>query len=805
MPDYEKLGSFYLGRKHDLAQGETLSDLTLYDSKDLTTHAVCVGMTGSGKTGLCLSLIEEAALDGVPVIAVDPKGDLGNLLLAFPELQPNDFQPWVDPSVAARKGLTPEQLAEKTATLWRDGLASWEQDGSRIGRFNQSVEKTIYTPGSSAGVPLTVLKSFAAPPREVLDDADTFRDRVQSTTSGVLALLGIDADPVRSREHIFLSNVLGGAWREGRSLDLPSLIQEIQNPPFGKVGVVDLETFYPAKDRLALGMQLNNLLASPSFASWLEGEPLDVKRLFYTDAGRPRLSILSIAHLNDAERMFFVTILLGELLSWMRTQPGTGSLRALLYMDEVYGYFPPTANPPCKRPMLTLLKQARAYGLGVVLATQNPVDLDYKGLSNTGTWFLGRLQTERDKARVLEGLEGASAQAGSAFNRSKMEATLAALGSRVFLMNNVHDNQPQVFHTRWAMSYLAGPLTRDQIRTLMAERKKQLAEQTATEEKASTPQVPERAPPPAIATARPVISAAVAQEFWPVSDSLPRETSVQYRPALLGFGKLHFTRTSNAIDQWRDCAVLQSIHGNLPEPVWDSAMVFEQISSLRDQPVPGAEFAELPSELAQAKNYSAWEKELKDHLYRAERLVLWQCESLDATSEPEETDADFRIRASQIARENRDELKQQVRRKYENRLEKAEAAVRKAENYHSQQRSQFWMRIVGVFWMIVEVFLSRKSGGRRRLSTSSTSQAMRERGEAQRAEQRLEEKQAALEELEAELQREIEKLEFDCEPKNLKLEKLELPPLKTDIHVDRVVLVWLPWYTNQQGTAQPAY
>src|SRR5690606_12942136 len=215
-----------------------------------------------------------------------------------------------------------------------------------------------------------------------------------------------------------------------------------------RVGVVDLDTFFPAKDRLALGMKLNNLLASPSFASWLAGEPLDVQRLLYTADGKPRLSILSIAHLSESERMFFVTILLNEVVAWMRTQPGTGSLRAIVYMDEVFGYFPPTANPPSKRPMLTLMKQARAYGVGCVLATQNPVDLDYKGLSNAGTWFLGRLQTERDKLRVLEGLEGASAAAGASFNRQQMEALLASLGNRVFLMNNVHEDQPVLFQDR---------------------------------------------------------------------------------------------------------------------------------------------------------------------------------------------------------------------------------------------------------------------------------------------------------------------------------------------------------------------
>ncbi|MCA9086899.1 MAG: ATP-binding protein, partial [Planctomycetaceae bacterium] len=209
-------------------------------------------------------------------------------------------------------------------------------------------------------------------------------------------------------------------------------------PPFDRIGVIGLENFYPQADRFQLAMLLNNLLASPGFSSWMEGESLDIQKMLYSPDGKPRFTILSIAHLSEAERMFFVTIFLNEVVSWMRAQSGTSSLRAILYMDEVFGYFPPTANPPSKTPMLTLLKQARAFGLGVVLATQNPVDLDYKGLSNAGTWFIGRLQTERDKARVLDGLEGASAAAGHAFDRRQMEVILSGLGSRVFLLNNVH-------------------------------------------------------------------------------------------------------------------------------------------------------------------------------------------------------------------------------------------------------------------------------------------------------------------------------------------------------------------------------
>ena len=471
MKDFEKLGAFYLGRVVDPATGAPTDDVLMYDSRDLTTHAVCVGMTGSGKTGLCIDLLEEAAIDGIPAIAIDPKGDLGNLLLAFPELRPADFRPWVDEGEAARAGLDPEAFAALTAATWRKGLADWGQDPARIARYRDAVDLAIFTPGSTAGAPIAVLKSLAAPAADLREDGDFLRERITTTVSGLLALAGIEADPIRSREHVLLSTILERAWSAGRDLGIGDLVRSVGTPPFDRVGVIDLESFYPAKDRAGLMVALNNLLASPGFAAWAEGEPLDVRRLLYTDAGKPRLAVVSIAHLSDAERMFFVTLLLNEVLAWVRGQPGTSSLRAILYMDEVFGFFPPTANPPSKTPMLTLLKQARAFGLGIVLATQNPVDLDYKGLSNAGTWFLGRLQTERDKLRVIDGLEGAAATAGGAFDRGKVDRMLSSLQARTFLMSNAHEQAPVLFQSRWALSYLRGPLTRAQIQTLTAGRR----------------------------------------------------------------------------------------------------------------------------------------------------------------------------------------------------------------------------------------------------------------------------------------------------------------------------------------------
>ena len=818
MQDFERLGEFYLGREHDLAAGVTKDRPLLYDSKDLTTHAVCVGMTGSGKTGLCLSLLEEAAVDGVPAIAIDPKGDLGNLLLAFPQLQPSDFEPWIDPNVAARKALTVSELAEQTASLWKNGLQKWNQGGDRISRFNAAVDKAIYTPGSSAGLPLTILKSFSAPPPAVMDDGDAFREQVQSSASGVLALLGIDADPVKSREHILLSNVLTEAWQRGESLDLPRLIRAIQNPPFQRVGVVDLETFFPADKRLELGMQLNNLLASPSFASWLEGDPLRAQDLLYTATGRPRLSIISIAHLNESERMFFVTILLNEVVSWMRTQPGTSSLRALLYMDEVFGYFPPTANPPSKRPMLTLLKQARAFGVGCVLATQNPVDLDYKGLSNAGTWFLGRLQTERDKMRVIEGLEGVSADADSKFDRGKMEATLAGLGNRVFLMNNVHDpSSPKVFHTRWAMSYLRGPLTRDQIAELMKDRK---AERAAAAASASAADQHDLASSPASelrgkaspspepgAHGRLVISAEIPQRYCECTTPRPLGAKAAYRPALLGMARLHYVRARLDIDAWRDVTVLQEADHELTSPVWESATVLDSPMRAEDQPHVDASFVDPPSGLTQVSNYRSWKKELKDYLYSTERKNIYECEALDACSDVGESEADFRIRMTQRARVARDEAKENVRTKFRNKIRRQQAQVEKAESYLQEQKSQFLAKAAQVAWSVGEMVLRTVGGSksRRRFSTSGAQQAMRERSQASRAELRLEQELEELAHLEQQQQEALEQIEFEFLPNQLELEAIELAPRKADIAVDEVALAWLPWWRLPDGTAQPAF
>ncbi len=788
MPDLNSNSSFYLGRKHDLATGFTAAEALLYESKQLTTHAVCVGMTGSGKTGLCLSLLEEAALDGVPAIAIDPKGDLGNLLLTFPNLAPSDFRPWIDESEAARKGVSPEDYAAQTAEQWKQGLAKWDQGPERITEYNSKVERLIFTPGSSAGIPLTVLKSFSAPPEAVRNDGDIYRSRVSSSVSGLLGLLGIDADPVRSREHIFLSNVLDAAWQKGQDLTVAELIREIQSPPFTSVGVMDVETFYPAKERTKLAMDLNNLLASPSFAGWMQGAPLDVHQLLYSPEGKPRLSIISISHLDDAQRMFFVTILLSEVLAWIRTQPGTSNLRAILYMDEVFGYFPPTANPPSKEPMLTLLKQARAFGLGCVLATQNPVDLDYKGLSNAGTWFLGRLQTERDKLRVMEGLEGASAQAGSTFNKQEMQATLAGLGNRVFLMNNVHLNTPQVFHTRWAMSYLRGPLTRSQIQTLMDPVRGSFA--PMDDNKSA-----ERAKPQA-ATQSVVLPTSIEQQYLQVSERLPRDTQLLYRPALLGAAKLHFVK--GAVDVWQEVFVVKGFNEELPDGLWDGSLVYREAPLTEDQSEYDCEHAPLPAELANEKNYKGFRRELEDYLYQQQRLTVWRCEALEAESDGSETREAFLERLAPLSRKRLEEKRDEIRTKFASKLKTAEEQVRKKREAVANEESKFWARIANVAYRVLDLVFSMVRGGAtsRRMTSSATAarEAMSGRGGTLKVQ--LGDAEEQLKILEEQLTNQLTDAERELSPATAVIDEVAIPPRKADIDVDTLLLAWLPYRVN---------
>jgi len=798
MYDFEKLGAFYLGKRVDASSGERSDELVLYDSRDLTTHAVIIGMTGSGKTGLGIGMIEEAALDHTPVIAIDPKGDLGNLLLTFPDLSAADFRPWINTRQATDAGQTPDEYAKAQAELWKSGLAKWGQDGNRIRKLRDSVNMAVYTPGSNAGLPVSVLKSFDAPSADFVADVDLYRDRIQATATGILSLLRIDADPIASREHILVSQVLDHAWQRGRHLGLADLIAEIQNPPLERVGVMDLESFYPAKDRFAVAMKLNNLLAAPGFEAWIEGEPLNTSRLLYTDGGKPRISVLSIAHLDDAERMFFVSMLLNDVIAWMRAQPGTSSLRAVLYMDELFGFMPPVAEPPSKRLFLTLLKQARAYGLGLVLSTQNPVDLDYRGLSNTGTWFIGRLQTERDKARVIEGLEGTSH--GGSFDKSRTEQTLAGLGKRRFLLHNVHEDEDAVFETRWVMSYLAGPMTRDQIRALTPDRARPEPEGAAAAEPAPRP----------AAAAAPVLAPGIRQLWAPADDD-----GIVYFPRLVAATDVAFTNARYKVDERREDTWVVEFSDGAVAIDWDRAEALPiAIDRLDTAPEPGAGYAELPPAAARADNYGDWEKALKRWVRQSQSLSLFRSNEHRLTSEAGESEGEFRVRLQQLASEKRDQASAALRKRYaskintlENRLLRAEQAVER-ESEQSMQRKfdtalSFGTAILGAVL------------GRKRLSTTTANRvgtairkagsARKEAGDVERAEQTAENLRQEIEKLNAELEAEIAALETAYDAQAEELKEIPVRPKPTDIHVTFIGLVWLPWRDIGNGRLKPAW
>jgi hypothetical protein len=798
MKDFEKLGLFYLGREYDAAHGKALANPVLYDSRDLVTHAMCVGMTGSGKTGLCLALVEEAAIDGVPVIAIDPKGDLGNLLLTFPRLAAEDFRPWIDEDEARRAGLTADAYAAREAETWQKGLAEWGEDGARIERLRNAADFAIYTPGSKAGLPVSLLASFAAPAAAVRDDAEMLGERAASTATSLLSLAGVDAPP-RSAEHTLVSTILNARWSDGQDVDLASLIQHIQTPPFRKVGVVDVDTFLPQRARFDLAMKVNALLAAPGFERWFEGEPLDPARLLYTQSGKPRVAIFSIAHLGDAERMFFVSLLMNQIVGWTRGLTGTSSLRAIVYMDEIAGYFPPVANPPSKGPLLTLLKQGRAFGVGVVLATQNPVDLDYKGLSNIGTWFIGRLQTDRDKARLLDGLEGASS---ASLDRAEVDRILSALGKRVFLLHNVHEQGLVTFQTRWTMSYLRGPLSRDQIAVLMGGR--QPADKSASPQAPADTSASARAPADKPTSAAemsdrpPVVAPGIDQFFLPPAKPAAR---VVYSPVALAAARVAFSDTKVGVDVTRDVLYAASVEDTPVAVDWaKSTQLDVAVAGLRRAPEAGASFLPLPAAASNVKNYAIWEKSLKQWLGQGERLELLRHKDTGLTSRPDESEADFRIRVQDAARAARDQAVEEVRRKYAPRqaaladkLRRAEAAVTRETEQSTQQRLQ---TAVSIGATLVGALLGRKAMnvgtlGRATTAVRGVGRSMKESGDIQRANESADAVRAQVKELDDQAREETQAIAaaYDRAPE---FERTTLVPKRGQITVQLVALGWDP-------------
>lgn len=799
MTNYEQLGLFYLGKVCDPASGKLEDEPLLYESKHLTTHAVCVGMTGSGKTGLGVTILEEAAIDGIPAIIIDPKGDLSNLLLTFPALTGQEFEPWVDEGEAQRQGLSKAAFAEQMAKKWKDGLANWDEPPERIRKMADAVEHVIYTPASQAGIPLAILNSFAAPPAELIQDTGAFRDRILSTVSSLLGLLNIKADPLQSREHILISTILDKAWREHRDIDLPTLIQQVQTPPFDKVGVLDLETFYSTKDRLALAMQLNHLLASPGFQAWMEGEPLDIQRLLYNPAGKPKHSILYIAHLSDSERMFFVTLLLNEVIAWMRRQSGTSSLRALLVMDEIFGFFPPTASPSSKWPMILLLKQARAYGLGIVLATQNPVDLDYKGLANCGTWFIGKLQTDRDRSKVLEGLkQAASGNLGDA----RIEKMLAQCGSRKFILHTVYQPEPLLFQTRWTLAYLGGPLTLAQVQKLMNNQRS--GEPTAAKQPAKA--VAASVDGTSAAANKPLVSGDVAEYFLEIPGV---HKALTYHPYLMGTAKLHFVDSKNNVDTWKQKILLKHLVDGGKDILWDGAEdITKETLHWSKQAPTNAAFTNLPPGIVTSKQITALGKALGAYLYQTQTFKLYRHPELKIVSRADESESDFRTRTALMLREQRDAKVSKLKAQYEGKIATIVDKVRQAQRKVEEQRTEVGRQKMDTMVSIGTTLLGALFG-RKKLSKTTITQAegsMRRAGgigkkeeRATSAEETLKSYQQQLQNLQDDMHQELMALSAPVDPAQLQLDEIVIRPRKTDLVIESIALAWTPFLHDQLG------
>ncbi len=768
---YEKAGLFYLGKDVDKKSFEATDVLTLLKNKNFTTHAAIIGMTGSGKTGLGIDILEEAAIDNIPSIVIDPKGDMGNMLLTDPEFKAESFLPWVEEE-AKSKGEDPLEYAAKIAKMWKEGIESFGQDSSRVAKF-AAVDKTIYTPGSSSGVGINILSSLSKPSIEIMEDSDSFTAYLSSTVASLLALVDVEANPLESKEFILLSQIIANAWQNDRDLGLDTLVGSIITPPFKKIGVLPLESFYPQSERFKLASKFNSVIASPAFMGWLSGESLDIEKLLYTQDGKAKVSIFSIAHLNDSQKMFFVTFLLNKVIAWMRRQSGSNRLRALLYMDEIYGFFPPIKNPPSKEPMITLLKQARAYGLGVVLSTQNPVDLDYKGLSNIGTWCIGRLQTTQDIERVIDGLGG---KIDSSFSKAEIAKLLANLKKRTFFLKSAHLDDIRLFTTRWVLSYLKGPLKKDEIARLMASKKGQ---EGAVE--VATPSHKEESD----FVSNVLLSGNVVQRY-----EVDPTGQNRFIPTIGASVEVHYQDARRGIDTSRHFELMLNLEG-LNSYDWEESEELEEpLKSFPLKAPKEAKYKHLPSFVAEDSGLKAASRALKEYIYREQKLEIYRVKRLRIESEVGESLEAFTLRVEDLLKEKYEEALEELQEKYKRKLDRLELqlenALRKVEKEKADQTSS----LISAGISIVSALFGSRSLTRLSTAASRSGRVMKERGDISRAEAKVEEIEERIEELQHELEEKIDELHSKFSLENYAIDTIFIKPKKSLIAIDEIALLW---------------
>ena len=785
--DYEKLKLFYIGKEK--VDEDTTVPL-VYKNKDLRTHAAIIGMTGSGKTGLGISLLEEAAIDNIPSIIIDPKGDMGNLLLTFPNLEANDFKPWIEEQDAINNGLTIDQQAANTASLWEKGITGDFQSKERIAKLKNAADFTIYTPGSTAGVPISILSSFKAPGIEVLEDHDLLTSLINSTVSSLLSLVDINSDS-SSKENILLSSIFMNAYTKAKDLTLEELISLIVTPPFSKVGIFDLETFFKQDDRLKLALKLNTIIANPSFKNWITGEALDISNLLYDEKGKAKVSIFSISHLDDAQRMFFVSLLLNQMLSWMRRQEGTSSLKALLYMDEIFGYFPPSKNPPSKQPMLTLLKQARSFGLGVILSTQNPVDIDYKGLSNIGTWFIGRLQTKQDKEKVIDGLSSA---ANGKVDKKELMSTISNLEKRTFIMKNINEDNIKIFKTRWVLSYLKGPISKDDIKKLMSDKIAKLKEKITSNKTNIQRETRKETVQKSKEYVKPIIPNSIEQKYSYISQS--DEYSLQ--AYLLCSTTINFVNASKAIDKTQELQYKIYLDERMNDIDFQELEDIEN-SSFETRARTNSIFYELPSFLQNQREVKLISKNFDNHIYRNNKLVLFKNSKLKITSKQDESINDFRARVQDRLNENIDEAVEKLQIKFEKantslekKLDKLYVKLEKEKN---QAASKTTNTLISIGTSILGAFfgnnvLSKTNMGKVARGAKGASDILKERSDVKFVEEDILNINQEAQELKEKLEIQIEEINEEFSISNYEIEEFSLNLRRKDIYNTKIEILW---------------
>jgi len=767
---YEKAGLFYLGKDVDKSDFQPTEALTLLKNKNFTTHAAIIGMTGSGKTGLGIGILEEAAIDNIPSIVIDPKGDMGDMLLTDPTFSAKNFEPWVADDAKA-KGIDPLEYAQKIATMWKEGIESWGQDSARVEKF-ANVDKTIYTPGSSAGVGINILSSLKKPNAEIMEDADNFSAYLSSTVSSLLALVDIEANPLESKEFILLSQIIAKAWQNGSDLGLDSLVGAVIKPSFQKIGVMPLEAFYPQAERFKLANKFNSVIASPSFMGWLSGESLDIQKLLFGKDGKAKVSIFSISHLSDSQKMFFVTLLLNKIVAWMRRQSGSNRLKALLYMDEIYGFFPPIKNPPSKEPMITLLKQARAYGLGVVLSTQNPVDLDYKGLSNIGTWFIGRLQTTQDIDRVIDGLGG---KIDSSFDKKEIENLLANLKKRVFFLKSAHLDDVRLFETRWVLSYLKGPLKRDEISKLMASKKEIIQPKQAIKQSIADSQYVKNI----------ILDDSITQRFE--ADTTGKK---RYSPTVATTVNLQYSDARRDIDESKTLNLSLDING-LTSCDWDECEpMHEPLDSFAIKAPKDAQFRHLPTFIERDNGLKECERDLKSYLYQNKKLEIYRCKRLRVSSDIEDSYDDFVVKVKDILKDKFEEELEKLKQKYKSKLDRLDSQIERALSQVEKEKSDQTNSLITAGMSIIGALFGRKSITKIGTAVNRGSRVLKDRADVSRAEAKLEDLKDKQQELQDELEDKIDALDEKYSIDNYEIDTIYIKPKKSDINIEELAILW---------------